>query len=207
MQLYYTPGTCSLSPHIVAREAGIDLDLVKVDLATKLTDAGADFRRVNPKGSVPALVLDDGRVLTEGPAIVQYLADLRPDSRLAPAHGSFERYRLQEWLNWISTELHKGFGPLWRKDTPPEVQQAAKDTLALKFAHLDQHLAISPYLLAEFGVADAYAFAVLGWAKFFAIDLARWPNLAAYVARIAARRAVRAALVAEGLIAPDAEAA
>lgn len=207
MLLYYTPGTCSLSPHIVAREAGIDLDLVKVDLATKLTDTAADYRRVNPKGSVPALVLDDGRVLTEGPAIVQYLADLRPDSRLAPANGSFGRYRLQEWLNWISTELHKGFSPLWRKDTPPDVQQAAKEMLSLKFAHLDQHLGMSPYLLAEFSVADAYAFAVLGWAKFFAIDLARWPNLAAYVARLAARPAVRAALVAEGLIAPDVEAA
>ena len=205
MQLYYTPGTCSLSPHIVAREAGIDIDLVKVDLATKLTEAGADYRRINPKGSVPALALGEGRMLTEGPALVQYLADLRPDSGLAPANGSFERYRLQEWLNWISTELHKTFSPLWRKDTPQDAQQATKDVLAQKFAYLDQHLATSPYLLADFSIADAYAFAVLGWAKFFAIDLARWPNVAAYVARITARPAVRAALVAEGLI--EAEAA
>lgn len=205
MQLYYTPGTCSLSPHIVAREAGIDIDLVKVDLATKLTETGADYRRINPKGSVPALALGEGRMLTEGPALVQYLADLRPDSGLAPANGSFERYRLQEWLNWISTELHKTFSPLWRKDTPQDAQQATKDVLAQKFAYLDQHLATSPYLLADFSIADAYAFAVLGWAKFFAIDLARWPNVAAYVARIAARPAVRAALVAEGLI--EAEAA
>jgi glutathione S-transferase len=205
MQLYYTPGTCSLSPHIVAREAGIDIELVKVDLASKLTETGADYRRINPKGSVPALALGEGRMLTEGPALVQYLADLRPESGLAPANGSFERYRLQEWLNWISTELHKTFSPLWRKDTPQDAQQATKDVLAQKFAYLDQHLATSPYLLADFSIADAYAFAVLGWAKFFAIDLARWPNVAAYVARIAARPAVRAALVAEGLI--DAEAA
>jgi glutathione S-transferase len=207
MQLYYTPGTCSLSPHIVAREAGIEIDLVKVDIATKLTESGADYRRINPKGSVPALALGDGRMLTEGPALVQYLADLRPDSGLAPANGSFERYQLQEWLNWVSTELHKGFSPLWRKDTPQDVQQATKEALALKFAYLDHHLGTSPYLLADFSIADAYAFAVLGWAKFFAIDLARWPNVAAYVARIAARPAVRAALVAEGLIAADTEAA
>jgi glutathione S-transferase len=207
MQLYYTPGTCSLSPHIVAREAGIEIDLVKVDIATKLTESGADYRRINPKGSVPALALGDGRMLTEGPALVQYLADLRPDSGLAPANGSFERYQLQEWLNWVSTELHKGFSPLWRKDTPQDVQQATKEALALKFAYLDHHLGTSPYLLADFSIADAYAFAVLGWAKFFAIDLARWPNVAAYVARIATRPAVRAALVAEGLIAADTEAA
>lgn len=205
MQLYYAPGTCSLSPHIVAREAGIDIDLVRVDLATKLTDTGADYRRINPKGSVPALAIGEGRMLTEGPALVQFLADLRPDSGLAPANGSFERYRLQEWLNWISTELHKTFSPLWRKDTPQDAQQAAKNVLAQKFAYLDQHLGTSPYLLADFSIADAYAFAVLGWAKFFAIDLARWPNVGGYVARIAARPAVRAALAAEGLI--DAEAA
>lgn len=201
MRLFYIPGTCSLAPHIVAREAGLDIELAQVDIATKRTADGLDYRSVNPKGAVPALELDDGQVLTEGPAIVQFLADLAPAAELAPANGTFERYRLQEWLNWISSELHKGFGPLWSKDTPPETQAAAKANLALKFGYLDRHLATSEYLLGGFSVADAYAFAVLGWAKFFAIDLARWPNVAAYVARLAARPAVRRALVTEGLVA------
>ena len=201
MRLFYIPGTCSLSPHIVAREAGLDIDLVQVDIATKRTADGLEYRSVNPKGAVPALELDDGQVLTESAVIVQYLADLAPEAGLAPANGSFERYRLQEWLNWISSELHKGFGPLWSKDTPPETQAAAKANLALKFGYLDRHLATREHLLGGFSVADAYAFAVLGWAAFFAIDLARWPNVAAYVARLAARPAVRRALVTEGLIA------
>lgn len=201
MKLYYIPGTCSLAPHIVAREAGIDLDLVPVDIATKRTSDGTDFRSINAKGAVPALELDDGQVLTEGPAIVQYLADLAPAAALAPANGTIGRYRLQEWLNWVSAELHKGFGPLWLKDTPPATQAAAKASLAQKFGFLDRHLATSDYLLADHSVADAYAFAVLGWARFFEIDLARWSHVAAYVARLSSRPAVQAALVAEGLIA------
>ena len=201
MKLYYVPGTCSLAPHIVAREAGIELELVAVDMATKRLPDGEDYRGVNPKGAVPALELGEGEVLTEGPAIVQFLADCRPEAGLAPANGTLERYRLQEWLNWIATELHKGFGPQWLKDTPQATQAAAKAGLAAKFGFLDRHLATSDYLLARFSVADAYAFAVLGWATFFAIDLARWPHVAAYVVRLAARPGVKAALVAEGLIA------
>lgn len=201
MKLYYVPGTCSLAPHIVAREAGIDIDLVPVDIATKRLPDGQDYRSFNPKGAVPALELSNGDVLTEGPAIVQFLADVFPEAGLAPANGTLERYRLQEWLNWISTELHKGFGPLWLKDTPQAAQAAARAGLATKFGFLDRHLATSDYLLPRFSVADAYAFAVLGWAKFFEIDLARWPHVAAYVERLAARPGVKAALVAEGLIA------
>lgn len=201
MKLYFVPGTCSLAPHIVAREAGIAVDFVQVDIATKRTLTGADYRTINPKGSVPALELDDGQVLTEGPAIMQLLADLAPTSGLAPENGTLPRYRLQEWLNWISTELHKGFGPLWQKDTPAATQATAKASLAVKFGYLDRHLAASEFLMPQFTVADAYAFAVLGWARFFAIDLARWPNLAAYVARLGGRPSVKAALVAEGLVA------
>ncbi len=201
MKLYYIPGTCSLAPHIVAREAGIELDLVAVDIATKRTADGGDYRAINPKGAVPALELSSGEVLTEGAMIVQFLADLHPEAGLAPANGTFDRYRLQEWLNWISSELHKGFGPLWLKDTPQATQAAAKASLALKFSYLDRHLAGSDYLLAGFSVADAYAFVVLGWAKFLAIDLARWPHVAAYLERLSIRPAVKAALVAEGLIA------
>ncbi len=200
MKLYYIPGTCSLAPHIVLHEADIDAELVRVDMSTKRTPCGTDYRSINAKGAVPALEFDDGQVLTEGPAILQFLADLMPEVGLAPPPDTFARYRLQEWLNWISTELHKGFGPLWLKDTPAATQAAAKASLRQKFAHLDRHLGTSPYLLPTFTVADAYAFAVLGWARFFAIDLARWPSLAAYVARIASRPAVKRALVAEGLI-------
>lgn len=200
MRLFYIPGTCSLAPHIVAREAGLDIELVRVDIATKRTASGVDYRTINGKGSVPALELDDGQVLTEGPAIMQFLADLRPASGLAPANGTMERYRLQEWLNWLSTELHKGFGPLWLKDSPQQSKDIAKAALSIRFAFLDRHLAASAYLLADYSVADAYALTLLGWAAFFAIDLARWPHLAAYVARVGARPAVRAALAAEGLI-------
>ena len=206
MRLYYTPGTCSLAPHIVAREAEIDLDLVKVDLATKLTETGEDYRAINPKGSVPALELDDGRVLTEAAVVIQFLADLAPASRLLPPAGSFDRYVAQQWLNYVATELHKGFGPLWHKETPAEMRRIVKDQLAAKFGFLDQELAGRPFLTGErFAAPDAYAFTILGWAKFMAIDLARWPNLSAYVARIAARADVHDTLVAEGLI--EAEAA
>lgn len=201
MKLYYVPGTCSLAPHIIAREAGIDLDLVPVDIATKRTADGGDYRAINPKGAVPALEVASGEVLTEAAVIVQFLADLVPEAGLAPANGTLERYRLQEWLNWIASELHKGFGPLWLKDTPQATQAAAKAALAQRFGFLDRHLAGSDHLLSAFSVADAYAYVVLSWASFFAIDLARWPHLAAYVEQISTRPAVTAALVAEGLIA------
>jgi glutathione S-transferase len=200
MRLYYTPGTCSLAPHIVARETGADIQLVKVDLATKLTENGEDYRAVNSKGSVPALVLDDGFVLTEAAVVIQYLADR--GAGLIPAAGTLERYVTLQWLNYIATELHKGFAPLWNKETPAEMRRIVTEQLAAKFSFLDQQLAARPYLTGEsFSAADAYAFTILGWAKYMRIDLGRWPNLTAFVARIEARPKVREALAAEGLLA------
>jgi glutathione S-transferase len=202
MRLYYSPGACSLAPHIVAREAGIPIELVKVDLAAKLTESGEDFRTINPKGSVPALVLDDGTVLTEGAVVSQFLADLSPNAALLPPQGTFERYRALEWLNFVATELHKAFGPLWRKETSAEMRAIVKNVLSTKFSFLDRHLAGQDFLLSgRFGAADAYAFTVLSWAPVVGIDLAGWPNVAAYVDRISARPNVRAALAAEGLFA------
>jgi glutathione S-transferase len=202
MKLYYTPGACSLSPHIVLREAGLKFDLERVDLAAKkLKDSGADYLPINPKGQVPVLQLDDGDKLTEGPAIVQYIADQKPESGLAPANGTRPRYHLQEWLNFITSDLHKTFSPLFRPTTPEEFVKITKETLANKFAHLDKHLAKSQYLMGDnFTVADAYCFVIVGWSKYKDIDLARWPNLKAYMDRIAARPKVQEAMKAEGLI-------
>jgi len=198
MKLYFSPGACSLSPHIVMRELGIDFTPVKVDLASKLTADGADFKAVNPKGYVPAIELDDGRVLTEGPAIVQFLADSKPESGLAPAAGTWERYRLQESLNFISTEIHKQFSPLFNAATPDAVKEAQKAKLAQRFDSVETVLAQQPYLTGQtFSVADAYLFTVLGWSKYFNIDLARWPGIAAFVERTAARPAVAQALAYE----------
>jgi glutathione S-transferase len=200
MRLYYSPGACSLAPHIVSREAGVPVELVKVDLANKITERGEDFRIVNPKGSIPALALADGTVLTEGAVVSQFIADKTPGAGLLPAQGTFDRYRALEWLNFVATELHKAFGPLWRKDTPEEMRTIVKTSLGAKFTFLDNHLADQDFLLGDsFGVADAYAFTVLRWAPVVGIDLANWPNVAAYVERIAARPNVRAALTAEGL--------
>ena len=200
MRLYYSPGACSLAPHIVAREAGVPIELVKVDLAAKFTESGEDFLTVNPKGSVPTLSLNDGTVLTEGVVISQFVADQSPDAGLLPSQGTIGRYRALEWLNFVATELHKGFGPLWRKETPAEIRTVVKDMLGAKFSYLDRHLAGQDFLLGDcFGVADAYAFTVLSWAPVVGIDLASWPNVAAYVDRISARPNVRAALAAEGL--------
>jgi glutathione S-transferase len=201
MKLYYTPAACSLAPHIVAREAGLKLEIEKVDLAGKKTETGADFSKINPKGYVPALGLDNGEVLTEVATLVQYLADQAPQSGLAPANGTMERYRLQEWLTFISTEIHKGFGPLWKPDTPAETKEAAKANLAKRFAYLDQHLANRSFLAAErFSAADAYLFTVVNWTNFHNIDLAPYSNLKAYVQRVAARPAVQQAMQAEGLL-------
>jgi glutathione S-transferase len=201
MKLYYTPAACSLAPHIVAREAGLKLEIEKVDLAGKKTETGADFSKINPKGYVPALGLDNGEVLTEVATLVQYLADQAPQSGLAPANGTMERYRLQEWLTFISTEIHKGFGPLWKPDTPAEIKEAAKANLAKRFAYLDQHLANRSFLAAErFSAADAYLFTVVNWTNFHNIDLAPYSNLKAYVQRVAARPAVQQAMQAEGLL-------
>lgn len=201
MQLYYSPGACSLSPHIVLREAGLSFDLEQVDLKAKQTKSGADFAQVNPKGYVPALRLDDGQILTEGPVIVQYLADRKPESGLAPAAGTMDRYRLQEWLAFISTELHKTFSPLFKPDTPEESKRIAKENIANRFGYLDRHLADRQYLTGDrFTVADAYAFTIVNWSKPMQIDLSRWPNLTAYMERVAARPKVQEALKAEGLI-------
>lgn len=198
MKLYFSPGACSLSPHIVLREAGLDFSLEKVDLRSKQTASGLDFRTINPKGSVPALQLDDGQVLTEGPAIVQYLADLVPEKRLAPAAGRMERYRLMEWLNFISSEIHKGFGPLFNPDLPAEARKIVLERLLTRFDYLATQLAPSGYLLGgDFSVADAYLFTMLRWSGHFDIKLERWPSIDAYFKRVEQRPAVKAALAAE----------
>jgi glutathione S-transferase len=201
MKLYYYPGACSLAPHIVAREAGIPLTLEKVDLANRTTETGASYLAINPKGYVPALGLQDNSVLTEASAIIQYLADSQTAADLAPAAGTIERYRLLEWLGFISTEIHKGFGPLWNPATPDAVKTATKERLATRFAYLDEKLGSQSFLMdAKFTIADAYLFTVVNWTNFHGIDLSPFPNLQAFQARIAARPAVQQALEAEGLL-------
>jgi glutathione S-transferase len=201
MKLYYSAGACSLSPHIVLLEAGLPYTLVKTDLKTKKTDGGADYLTINSKGAVPALELDDGRVLTEGPAIVQYLADQRPESGLAPRAGTFERYQLMEILNYITSEVHKGFSPLFNPESSAEMKQASVSALSKKFDWLTGFLGGKNFLLGNtFTVADAYLFTVLNWARIVKIDLSKWPVLAAYQARIAQRPKVQAALKEQGLL-------
>ncbi|MBW4051489.1 MAG: glutathione transferase GstA [Proteobacteria bacterium] len=201
MRLFYSSGACSLSPHIVAREAGIELRLQKVDLKTKTMASEGDFLAVNPKGSVPALELDNGEILTEGPVIVQYLADLKPETGLAPPAGTFERYRLQEWLGYINSELHKSYSPLFRPDTPAQTRAERQAYLNRRYTLVEQRLARQPYLLgAAFTVADAYLFTVTNWAGIVKLDLSAFPKLQAFQERIAARPAVKAAMSAEGLL-------
>jgi glutathione S-transferase len=200
MKLYYFPGACSLSPHIALCEAGLAAELVRVDLAAGKTAAGDDFRTVNPDGYVPVLQLDDGSLLTEGPAIVQYIADRVPEKALAPANGTMARYRLQSLLNFVSTELHKSFSPLFNPAAGADWKQAARDTLARRLDNLQARLT-GPYLLGDqYTVADGYLFTVLGWSSHVDFDLARWPRLVEYQGRIAARPAVQQALREEGLI-------
>ena len=201
MKLYFAPGACSLSPHIVLREAGLSFELEQVDTKTKKTKSGGDYWAVNPKGYVPALALDNGEILTEGPAIVQYLADQKPDSGLAPKPGTLDRYRLQEWLNFVTSELHKGFTPLFRPTTPEDYKPVARENLTNRLGYLDKQLAGKQYLMGDkFTVADAYAFTVVNWTNFQKIDLAPWPNLKAYFERVRARPKVQEALKAEGLL-------
>jgi glutathione S-transferase len=201
MKLYYSPGACSLSPHIVLREAGLPFQLQKVDLRSKKTAADEDFTRINPKGYVPVLQFDDGTVLTEGPAIVQWVADQVPEKHLIPDAGTMLRYRLIEWLNFLSTEVHKQFSPLFNPLSGEEVKARQKEVLARRFDYIQGELGQGPYLLgAQFTVADAYLFTLLGWCRWVDIDLARWPGLADYVARVAARPAVVEAMRAERLI-------
>lgn len=197
MKLYYLPGACSFTPHVVLRELELPFDLEKVDFATKKTASGEDFLGVNPNGYVPALRLDSGDVLTEGPAIVQYLADLKPEKRLAPPNGTLARVRLQETLNFIATELHKGCGALFDDALPEAGKAALREQLRKRLAHVAARLERTPYLLGEFGVADIYLFNVLSWADYVGIDLAGWPSLIAFNERIAARPAVIAARAAE----------
>jgi glutathione S-transferase len=201
MKLYFSPGACSLSPHIVLREAGLSFDLEQVDIRAKKTKSGGDYLQVNPKGQVPALRLDDGDILTEGPAIVQYLADQAPASGLAPAAGSKERYHLQEWLNFLTSEIHKNFSPLFRPNTPDDYKPIARENLAARFAVLDKHLAGRQYLMGErFTVADAYLFTLLNWTKSQSIDLGAYPNLKTYWDRVGARPKVQEAMRTEGLL-------
>jgi len=201
MKLYFSPGACSLSPHIVLCETGLGFELEKVDLASKLTASGIDFKTINPKGYVPALQLDSGEVLTEGPAIVQYLADRVPEKALAPAAGSIERYRVMEWLNFISTELHKSFSPLFRPDAPEETKQQAHELLSKRLELVAQQLQTTLYLTGDqFSVADAYLFTVLRWSRYVKLDLGRWPQFSVYMERMAARPAVHQAMREEGLV-------
>jgi glutathione S-transferase len=198
MKLYLTPGACSLSPHIVLREAGIPFDTEVVDLGSKRTKSGSDYTSVNPKGYVPALEIEGGQVLTEGPAIVQYLADQKPATKLAPPAGSFERYRLQEWLNFITSELHKSFGPLFSPATPEAWKETLKTRIGSRFDQLSKSLQGKDYLMGStFTVADAYLFTILTWAPHVGIDLGKWPVLTAYAERVRTRPAVKAALDAE----------
>ena len=198
MKLYYAPDTCSLSPHIVLRELAIEFELVKVDNRSKLTADGRDFLTINPKGYVAALELDDGKILTEGPAILQYLADLKPESGLAPRADGWERVRLQEWLTFITSEIHAGSAPLFNRELPEETKSIFREKLFRRFDFLQETLSTSAYLTGSaFSVADAYLFTVLGWARFFAIELSPWPALLAYREKISARPAVQAALGAE----------
>ena len=195
MKLYHSPGACSEAPNIVLREAGIPFDVVKVDLKAKRLESGEDYLAINSKGSVPALALDDGNLLTENAAVLQYIADQAPHAGLLPPLGTMERYRVLEWLNFIATELHKGFGPLWKPSGDPAAREAAVAALEKKFDYVQQRLGDAPYLTgARFTIADAYLFAVLRWTRIHQIDLARWPGLVALVDRIGERPAVREAL-------------
>lgn len=201
MKLYYSPGACSQSPHIVLREAGLDFELEKVNLKTKVTEHGQDFLKINPNGYVPALEIGGGTVLTEGPAIVQFIADQAPAAELAPPAGTLERYYLQSWLNFITSEIHKGFSPLFNPAFADDAKTLFKAQLRKRFDYVETHLSTHEYLMpAGFSVADAYLFVTSGWAAPLGIELQSWPALMAYRQRIAARPAVKAALAAEGFV-------
>jgi glutathione S-transferase len=200
MKLYYSPGACSLSPHIALLEAGLPYDLVKVDLRAKKLENGDDYLKVNPKGQVPALALDNGELVTEGPVIVQMIADKASAKNLAPARDSAERYKLQEWLNYITGELHKNIGPMFSPVLSDDAKAFFKDRAMTKFKYLDGALAGHDYLMGkQFTVADGYLFTMLSWADRMGFDLSGLNNLKAYQARVAARPKVQEALVKEGL--------
>ncbi|WP_332877316.1 glutathione transferase GstA [Massilia sp. S19_KUP03_FR1] len=199
MKLYISPGACSLAPHIVLFETGLPFTTERVNLRTKITAGGADFTKINPNGYVPALELKDGTVLTEGPAITQFLADLKPASNLAPANGTLERYQLVSLLNFISTEIHKNFSPLFSPDAGADVQRDRRATLARRFAYLEQELGGKDFLTGDtFSIADAYLYTVLTWASIVKVDLSDFNQLQAYLARVAQRPSVQQAQRAEG---------
>ena len=201
MKLYYSPGACSLSPHIVLHEAGLAYEPVLASTKTHQLADGTDFYTINPLGYVPVLELDDGTRLREGPAIVQYLADQAPHKNLAPAHGTLGRYRLQEWLTFIGTEIHKSFSPLFVPGTPEDYKPQVKQRLLARLQWVDSEIAGKPYLMGEqFSVADAYLFTVTNWGQYVGLDISQLKNLVAYRERIAARPAVQAAMKAEGLL-------
>ncbi|MES2318617.1 MAG: glutathione transferase GstA [Pseudomonadota bacterium] len=201
MKLYFSPGACSLSPHIVLIESGLPFTIDKVDLKNKQTASGHDFRSINSKGYVPALETDSGAILTEGPAIVQYLADRAPEKLLAPPNGTIERYQMMAWLNFIGTEIHKNYGPLFTPGAGEELKAYALSNLRQRYGYVDKMLEGRDYLGGErFSVADVYLFVVTNWAGHLKFDLSAWPNLVAFQKRIAARPAVQQALRAEGLI-------
>lgn len=201
MKLYYSPGACSLSPHIVLREAGLPFEAVLASTKTHKLNDGTDFYTLNPKGYVPLLELDNGERLSEGPVIVQYIADLAPASKLAPPAGTMARYRVMEWLNFITSEVHKSYSPLFNPAMPAEGKALYTERLLSRFAYIDQQLEGRDYLMGgDFSVADAYLFTVTNWAPMVGVDLSKLANLQAFMARTRARPAVQAAMKAEGLI-------
>lgn len=198
MKLFYSPGACSLSPHIVLRETGLPHELARVDLRAKKTADGGDYWAINPAGSVPTLQLDSGETLTEGPAIVQYLGDLAPQSGIVPAAGTMARYRLIEALNFISTELHKSYSPLFRPNTPDDYKPVARENLVARYGVIEKMLAGKNYLLGDaFTAADAYLFVVTRWSFPLKLDLSQYSNLAAFMARVGERPKVKEAIAAE----------
>jgi glutathione S-transferase len=199
VKLYYSPGACSMAPHIVLQETGMKYATQAVDLRTHQV-AGSDFYKVNPKGSVPTLELDNGQILTEGAVIMQYIADQKPDSGLMPKAGTFERYRAQEWLNFVATEIHKGFSPLWSDKTPDAMKTIVKENLFKKFDYLNTRLSDSQYLTgSQFTAADAYLFTVMNWSNGLKLDISKWTAITAFMKRVSERPAVQAVLKDEGL--------
>ena len=201
MKLYYSPGACSLASHIALYETGLPFETDQIIKTTKMTVGGENFMHLNPKGYVPAIKLNDGSVLTEGAAVLQYIADQNPDSGLAPKAGTMERYRLQEWLTFISSEIHKSFSPMFNKDATEDVKTIARNNLIRRLGFVETQLANKPYLMGDhFTVADAYLFVVANWSNHAGFDLGPFPRIKEYMARIAARPAVQAAMKAEGLL-------
>jgi glutathione S-transferase len=201
MKLYYAPGACSLASHIALYETDLPFQIDKFNVPAKKTESGEDFLNINPKGYVPTIQMNDGNILTEGAAILQYIADQKPDSGLAPRAGTLERYRLQEWLTYIGTEIHKSFSPLFNKDAAAEVKNYARDLLGKRLGYVETQLTQHPYLMGNsFTVADAYLFVVMSWSSHVGFDLGPYSNIKAYMARIVMRPSVQAAMKAEGLI-------